>query len=730
MDNWKYDYYRQRGIAHKSNNTECQDYVCVVENEKYLVASLADGLGSLSNSALCAESAVKSICNAVLNTPSTVNLKSKEGLEAYKSYLYKSAVDSVKQNAVYSDADISQMDCTLCYVIILKEDNKAIIGYIGDSAIAVVDKNNSFVINGGGRSANGTATLLDKNAFSNLIQNYYDISDADVLGFMLTSDGLDGNIYSKGSQIIHKNAENYFNSLLSDELHSDSLQNIIENLTNNHPYFDDDISIAVISRADEPVTLDDDPTWLCTCGYRNQLINTYCANCNSDFVKIYESVNFKSKNRFEFFKDINKNPEEELKLIKDIQSSKRKQKSTLNELKLKSKIEPLKNFFVKNKKFFYITLILAVSIALISVFSTNLVKRTRKYYTAPNCIDMSIDEAKKVLKKYGVSEEQIKIIYSDSTKDKKDLVINQKPDNGEKIPKDADFNLIIGNGSVVDKLAAELEASLITFKFNQEKIEIFEGEARDISYEVTPKNTPIIFSPENYEYVYVKDNKIIGESASDRPVNVSAHDANGNFLGSFLVVVRPSPTIKSEKDKDNKKTTEPESTKKLEATAISKIENVSSETSAVTMASSSIKEVKVTFVSENGLMEKPAYSYMVGRPYDHFPTVTPIQGKKFVGWFTEKIGGKQITPTTIVDENYLTLYAHWETNGVTTSVSVSSSKASVENTQPSTSASILVSVSNNETKNSNTEPSSLEKETDKSVAPINSKDSQEVKAVE
>ena len=50
---------------------------------------------------------------------------------------------------------------------------------------------------------------------------------------------------------------------------------------------DDDISIAVLSRAEDDVLFPQDVTWLCACGARNRLENSYCFRCGRDFLTLY-----------------------------------------------------------------------------------------------------------------------------------------------------------------------------------------------------------------------------------------------------------------------------------------------------------------------------------------------------------------------------------------------------------------------------------------------------------
>ena len=70
----------------------------------------------------------------------------------------------------------------------------------------------------------------------------------------------------------------------------------------------------------------------------------------------------------------------------------------------------------------------------------------------------------------------------------------------------------------------------------------------------------------------------------------------------------------------------------------------------------------VTFNANGGSVFLPSMSVTNGAVYNSLPNPTR-DGYTFVGWFTKKEGGTQITPNTIVNlKNDQTLYAHWTKN--------------------------------------------------------------------
>jgi len=69
--------------------------------------------------------------------------------------------------------------------------------------------------------------------------------------------------------------------------------------------------------------------------------------------------------------------------------------------------------------------------------------------------------------------------------------------------------------------------------------------------------------------------------------------------------------------------------------------------------------VAVTFDANGGEIKGASTgSYVAGDRYDNLPSATRT-GYDFAGWWTETSGGTQIIATSVVDENLMTLYAHW-----------------------------------------------------------------------
>lgn len=309
MGEWRYASYKRKGLSHWKDGTQCQDNICVVDTEDYLVAALADGLGSLKYSEIASDITTKSVCKVFENLDCSV--------KELPSYLLRYIVSNIQQEADSRGLQLKEMDCTLVFVCIYKKESKAIVGRLGDSAICIFGENQAIALNDGNKSANSTSAILDRDAIDNFTINAFNYKKEKIIGFILSSDGLENILYMKGSTNVNKDAEEYFNTLVTSNFPEIEIGKKILKMVNvpDSP-FDDDISIIVIGCNDEPISLPEDATWLCKCGYRNPLYATYCINCNIDFTILYECVKFKEYGgKATFFKKINQNPEEEKRIL-------------------------------------------------------------------------------------------------------------------------------------------------------------------------------------------------------------------------------------------------------------------------------------------------------------------------------------------------------------------------------------------------------------------------------
>ncbi|MEE0954246.1 MAG: protein phosphatase 2C domain-containing protein [Eubacterium sp.] len=315
MKSWKHVEYLQKGLSHLKDGSDCQDSIRVYEDKECITAALADGLGSLKASALAAQTATETVCAffATIKEP----LKRFSGKKGLADQLLKAVVSNIRKKAADSEIPLKEMDCTLVFACILKKENRALIGRLGDSTICIIAGSKSTAWNDGSESANGTNAVLDTDASDHFEIKVLNLENSGIEGFILSSDGLENELYMKGSGHVNKNAEFFFNAWYLAEDPGMFIEERIRKLTSikNTPY-DDDISIAVLSRANGSISLPEDPTWLCSCGSRNPLAVTYCQKCGKDFSVLYRNIRFKEfGGKAAFFTRINEEPEEEMRIL-------------------------------------------------------------------------------------------------------------------------------------------------------------------------------------------------------------------------------------------------------------------------------------------------------------------------------------------------------------------------------------------------------------------------------
>ena len=325
MNEWNYAFDARQGLSHIRNGRKCQDCVLVQNGKRCLVAVLSDGIGSREYSEVAAETTVTALCGffAECNLDALnlifLNAVSQEKCEQFKQYLVFELGKAVRAKADNLGIALANMDCTLVFVCVAFDRNQALVGRVGDSAVCVIRREGkSESIADSGFSSNRTHTLLEADAPRQMELRVIDLSDEDIAGFILTSDGLNNELYMKGNDWVCHNAQEYMNALpgQTSENARKTLSARLDDLTTDYPdIFRDDISYAVLSRVQEPVSLPDDPTWLCTCGERNHLWETYCRRCHMDFVKLYRNANFAGEGKAAFFARLNADENRERRTI-------------------------------------------------------------------------------------------------------------------------------------------------------------------------------------------------------------------------------------------------------------------------------------------------------------------------------------------------------------------------------------------------------------------------------
>jgi hypothetical protein len=213
------------------------------------------------------------------------------------------------------------MDCTLLFVVLFKNGSKFILGQLGDGAICVVEPNQGLKASSFDdrfkASANMTKTVCSTDA-----KDYFTLKVCPALGFVgffLTTDGLENELYSRAGKV-KKKVDWYYN-LISNNAKSYCVAEIKSRwdvLTSDESYgFTDDMSLIAIVQLKSSIELPEDANWLCACSNRNRMESTRCESCDKDFLKVYKGINFKQDggNKLAFFTRINENPQEELHVL-------------------------------------------------------------------------------------------------------------------------------------------------------------------------------------------------------------------------------------------------------------------------------------------------------------------------------------------------------------------------------------------------------------------------------
>ncbi len=320
MDNWKVHLQPpRRGLSHiKSGDIPCQDGSYYLENDDMIVVVIADGLGQLKHSEYAAKAVTKDVAEFLLHYTGNYS-----NITMLKKAVLTEAKNSINNISVVENIERKEMDSTLLFLIIMKTTDELIYGKLGDGAICFITKDSSFnanfdedVLKGG---SNFVKTIGSSDALDHFYITHKKISDE--LGFILTTDGLENEMYSRAGKV-RKKVEWYFN-IVSNKNNKEAEKEIStrwDELTADESYgFTDDMSCIIITKPNKHIVLPEEATWLCVCGNRNRLESTRCEVCNKDFLKIYKGINFKSNggSKKAFFEDINENYEREVDVLKE-----------------------------------------------------------------------------------------------------------------------------------------------------------------------------------------------------------------------------------------------------------------------------------------------------------------------------------------------------------------------------------------------------------------------------
>ena len=307
---WKADSFIRTGLRHLDKSQPCQDYV-IVDGVKG--AALCDGVSRSIESEKASEIGAKqtiTVCKNIIGDKLLLkDLVSKT--ERSKSACEAIAEDICKRIQTKL-SDYPKADSTLAFVYRL-DDRYAILGYIGDSAIIVISESKAEVFTQTRDYGGPTESIAHPRASELMDIRIVDMDAENVKAFVLTSDGLEEELYTKGNKArALKSCEKYVNALFESDGHT-AIENLLDDVTADG-LFDDDISLAVLAR--EEISLPEEPQWLCSCGHRNTLTTTYCEKCDKDYFTLYRNADMSNyPSPWEYFSYLNAHPKEEQRVI-------------------------------------------------------------------------------------------------------------------------------------------------------------------------------------------------------------------------------------------------------------------------------------------------------------------------------------------------------------------------------------------------------------------------------
>lgn len=289
----------------------CQDHTEYMVSNNVYVGALADGVSSNKYSDVGAKAVTGIACREICENFSryfTGELTSQDFVQKIQN----------EMNLMYANSyDFNQMKSTLLLCAICK--NNYIIGHIGDGAVLCFGKDSYVISPPQENEVGGTATytILDYNAgehfqFKVGKMNYLD-------GFLMTSDGLLGNVYYSGVDVPQL-AYELFGSVYKDTspLHKDDRDVLFKQYLAEHIQqgnsFADDCSLFMIARKkctgyvdyDAPNGFEADVKWPCKCGNMNRMDEIRCSNCRTTYTSLYPGTIVKINSKEGFFSKLHK----------------------------------------------------------------------------------------------------------------------------------------------------------------------------------------------------------------------------------------------------------------------------------------------------------------------------------------------------------------------------------------------------------------------------------------
>lgn len=323
----------RQGSSHAKSGVPCQDAAWTEKTEFAVTAALCDGLGSLEYSQIAARAAacaaarlVSSRISEILAERGCLFLREQE-LEALRRDVLAGTREAVAEEAERFGLSLSEMDCTLLLACLTLDGQWVLFGQLGDGAVCAIQKNRGVLLrareNPNRATSNETATVCSPDA-----EKWFDLqlfpfktAGRPLDGFLLTTDGLQNEIYSRAGNVLRR-AEWYANavSALGTDKCTEAIAARWDTLASDERFgFTDDMSLIAVVRRGVVFELPEDVNWLCACGRRNRLESSRCESCGKDFLRVYKGVNFKAMpvSKRAFFARLNEDPAEELRVLLD-----------------------------------------------------------------------------------------------------------------------------------------------------------------------------------------------------------------------------------------------------------------------------------------------------------------------------------------------------------------------------------------------------------------------------
>ena len=308
---WKTDSFIRTGLRHKDELQPCQDYVKIIHYPNGdIYGGLCDGISSSDNSELASKTCVTVggdvLQKIFVESKAVRELSAAHGEKA--DHILEEISELLTQHIQDSLADIPRADTTYAFVYIIR-GRYALVGYIGDSCVCVFSNGQAAALTQTRDYGGATESIRHPDASRLLELHLIDLNECKIDAFLLTSDGMEDVLYTKGDEgHVLNDSQHYINSLFQNQGHK-MIEDMIDEVCADGCY-DDDISLALLAR--NKVTVPEDPTWLCSCGARNSLNTAFCDHCGSDVLELYKDAPMNEfKSLWDYFSYLNAHPEEE-----------------------------------------------------------------------------------------------------------------------------------------------------------------------------------------------------------------------------------------------------------------------------------------------------------------------------------------------------------------------------------------------------------------------------------